>query len=79
MRKLCDKKSITYSEKTNINILNTELAKIEVYDKLVQKEIIAKADIRNNTDHGHFDKFNKEDVEAMIKWVCRFCSDYLKD
>jgi hypothetical protein len=48
------------------------LAKSGAYSKLVQKEITAKADIRNNADHGHFDKFTKTDVEEMIKWIRRF-------
>lgn len=78
LRKLCDIRSIAYQDKTKINILNTELAKAGVYDKLVQKEITAKADIRNNADHGHFDKFGEEDVKDMVRWVRRFSSDYLK-
>jgi hypothetical protein len=78
LRKLCDIRDIAYAEKTKIDTLNNELAKTGLYDKLIQKEITAKADIRNNADHGHFDKFNKDDVEAMIKWVRRFCTDYLK-
>ncbi len=36
------------------------------------------ADIRNNADHGHFDKFKREDVEDMVKWVKRFGADYLQ-
>ena len=48
-----------------------------VYDKFVQKRITALADIRNNADHGHFNKYKLEDVEDMIKWVRRFSADYL--
>jgi hypothetical protein len=79
LRKLCNSKNVTYPTLTKIDSLNVELAKIGLYDKLIQKEITAKADIRNNADHGHFAKFKKEDVEAMIKWIRRFCSDYLKN
>jgi len=77
MRKLCDKNNITYPKETKINSLNTDLAKAGVYNALVAKEIIAKADIRNNADHGHYDKFNKNDVKNMIDWVRRFIIDYL--
>jgi hypothetical protein len=49
-----------------------------VYSKLVQKRITALADIRNNADHGHFDKFSSDDVEDMVKWLRRFTADYLE-
>lgn len=58
--------------------MNADLAKANVYDKLVQKRITGLADIRNNADHGHFDKFKREDVEDMVKWVKRFGADYLQ-
>jgi len=77
LRKICDQKNLAYKDKTNINSLNTVLTKAGVYTSLVQKEITAKADIRNNADHGHYDKFKKEDVEDMIKWIRRFIVDYL--
>lgn len=77
LRKLCAKHNITVPDKTVIDRLNTDLAKADIYDKLVQKRITALADIRNNADHGHFDKFKSDDVEDMIKWVRRFSADYL--
>lgn len=77
LRKLCDKHSITYSEKTNINSLNTELAKAEVYDRLIQKEITAKADLRNTADHGHFDKVRSDDVKDMVRWIRRFVLEWM--
>jgi hypothetical protein len=77
LRKLCVTKKIEIPEKTKIDRLNADLARAAVYDKLVQKRITALADIRNNSDHGHFDKYTAEDVEDMIKWVKRFSADYL--
>ena len=78
LRKLCEKNNIPISEKTKIDILNVELAKQNVYSKLTQKEITAKADIRNNADHGHFNKFTNDDVNNMIKWIRRFESEFLE-
>lgn len=78
LRKLCEKHSITMVGSTKIDRLNAELARAGVYDKLVQKRITALADIRNNADHGHFDKFTKSDVEDMVKWVRGFSADYLQ-
>jgi len=77
LRKICEKNSIEVPEKTKIDTLNIELAKAGIYNKLVQKEITAKADIRNNADHGNFDKFSKDDVEDMIKWIRRFECEHL--
>lgn len=77
MRKLCDKNNIVYPKETKINNLNTDLAKNQVYSALVAKEIIAKSDIRNNADHGHYNKFNKQDVKNMVEWVRKFIIDYL--
>ena len=77
LRKLSEAKGISVPDKTSIDKLNAELAKAGIYDKLVLKRITAIADVRNNADHGHFDKFKKEDVEDMLKWVCRFAADFL--
>ena len=78
LRKLCEKHGIAIPHSTKIDSLNATLAKAGVYNKLVQKRITALADIRNNADHGHFDKFRKTDVEDMVKWVRNFSADYLK-
>ncbi|MCX5772598.1 MAG: HEPN domain-containing protein [Candidatus Hydrogenedentes bacterium] len=77
LRKLSEAKGISVPDKTSIDKLNAELAKAGVYDKLVLKRITAIADVRNNADHGNFDKFEKEDVEDMLKWVRRFSADFL--
>lgn len=77
LRKLSEANGIEIPEKTKIDRLNADLAKAGAYDKLVQKRITALADIRNNADHGHFDKFTKEDVEDMMSFVKRFTADYL--
>ena len=78
LRTLCDKNGISIPGKTKIDRLNAELAREEVYNKLTQKRITALADIRNNADHGHFNKFRREDVEDMVKWIRLFTADYLK-
>lgn len=75
LRKLCDSKGILYPAKTNIDGLNSALAKAGVYPKLTLKRITGIADIRNNTDHGQFDKVTREDVEDMLKWTRRFIAD----
>jgi hypothetical protein len=77
LRKISDAAKIARPENTKIDSLNVELAKAGIYDKLSQKQITAYADIRNNADHGHFDKVRGADVAEMIKWVQRFASEHL--
>jgi hypothetical protein len=77
LRKICDRVKITYSASTKIGNLNADLTKAGVYNLLTQKQITALADIRNNADHGHFDKFKPTDVEEMTKWIGRFASEHL--
>jgi len=82
LRKLCDNNGIsTVNPKGNpltIDPLNTELAKAEVYNKLVQKQITSWADLRNNAAHGHFEKYDSKQVEMMLLFVQSFCADHLK-
>jgi len=78
LRKLCEKHGVPVPASTKIDRLNTDLAKADVYDKLVLKRITSLADIRNNADHGHFDRFHRHDVDDMVNWVKRFGADYLQ-
>ena len=78
LRKLCEKHNIPIPSSTKIDRLNADLSRAGGYDNLVQKRITALAEIRNNADHGHFDKFTKSDVEDMVKWVRSFSADYLQ-
>ena len=58
--------------------LNQELAKNDVYNKLVQKQITSWGDLRNNAAHGNYDKYDAAEVKMMLLFVQKFCSDYLK-
>jgi hypothetical protein len=78
LRKLCDKYSISCSGKAGIEALNVEFGRQEVYSKLVQKEITAKAHLRNSADHGEFDAVLVADSEDMVRWVRRFVTEYLQ-
>ena len=57
--------------------MNTELAKANVYNLLVQKRLTAIADIRNNAAHGHPEQFQPSDVADMIAYVEGFIAQYL--
>lgn len=58
--------------------LNVELAKENVYNKLIQKQITSWGDLRNKAAHGHYNEYDKHQVEMMLLFVQKFCSDSLK-
>jgi hypothetical protein len=72
IRKLCIEKLIELPEKPKLDYMNAQLAKIEYYSKLTQKQISAWADIRNSSAHGKWDQFSDDDVKDMIKWTAKF-------
>ncbi len=61
-----------------IEPINVELAKNEVYNQLVKKQITSWADLRNNAAHGHYDQYDAKQVEQMLLFVQTFAADYLK-
>lgn len=79
MRKVCVSKNLPVPEKTTISGLNADLARVGVYDRLVMKRITALGELRNNADHGHFDRVTSKEDEArdMVNYVRRFCADHL--
>jgi len=60
-----------------IDPLNVALAKGGVYNKLVQKQITSWADLRNEAAHGHYDKYDGNQVEMMLLFTQDFCSRHL--
>lgn len=58
--------------------LNAALAKKDVYNALVQKQITSWANLRNDAAHGHFDRYDSAQVQQMLLFVQKFCADHLK-
>ena len=54
------------------NVMNADLAKAKVYNKLQQKQITAWQDIRNSAAHGEYDEYGAGDVERLIEGVQDF-------
>ncbi len=81
LRKIAEKNDISIKNEKGklltIEPLNTELAKNNIYDKLTQKQITSWADLRNNAAHGHYEKFDKKQVEMMLLFVQSFCAGNL--
>lgn len=61
-----------------IDPLNVALAKSGAYGPLIQKQITSWANLRNDAAHGHFGKYDREQVRQMLIFVEKFCGDYLK-
>lgn len=82
LRKLADANGISKTQSSSrqltINLLNVELAKAGVYGPLVQKQVTTWADLRNSAAHGHYNKYDSEQVKQMLLFVQKFCSDYLQ-
>ena len=79
LRKLCDRVPVTYDEKTSIEVLNVALVKAGAYDKLVQKQVTAHADLRNKADHGRFAEVTAGDAGDFLRWLRRFVTERLRD
>jgi hypothetical protein len=60
-----------------IDPLNVALAKAGTYGPLVQKQITSWANLRNDAAHGHFSKYDADQVRQMLLFVQKFSSDYL--
>jgi hypothetical protein len=81
LRQLCGNNSIETTGKTGdvdaakkADLLNSDLAKAGVYNKLDQKNVTAWLDLRNKAAHGQYDQYNKGQVETMLSGVSEFCA-----
>ncbi|MFO1005276.1 MAG: hypothetical protein U0929_04900 [Planctomycetaceae bacterium] len=74
LRELCDRNGISYGK---LDKMNADLAKLGIFNKLVQKRITTLADIRNSAAHGNAGEFSKSDVDDMIRDVERFVAEHL--
>lgn len=52
--------------------LNSELAKVSVYNTLDQKNVTANLDLRNKAAHGHYNDYSQEQVVIMLQLVRDF-------
>jgi hypothetical protein len=66
LREMCADSAL---ETGKLDKMNADLAKAGIYNKLVQKQITALADIRNSAAHGRSDQFSKDDVANMIRAI----------
>lgn len=81
LRELCKKNNIDTTKQNgaplSIEPLNAELAKNEVYSKLVQKQVTSWAHIRNKAAHGQYNEYNESEVKMMLSFVQSFAEQHL--
>ncbi len=78
LRKLCTRHNLPLNSRPKLDLMNADLAKVGIYNKLTQKRITAIADIRNNAAHGKWDEFNTDDVTDMVEWISKFLETHLQ-
>ncbi|MDP8206341.1 MAG: hypothetical protein P9L92_06730 [Candidatus Electryonea clarkiae] len=77
LRKIHEEKIGQVAKTTKIGNLNTALKKKGVINDTDHKLIIGYADIRNNADHGDFEKVEMDQVKLMVPGVRNIMSKYL--
>jgi hypothetical protein len=80
LRQLCRKNSIIveYPNHNGVlvpkkaDVMNADLAKTNIYNKLDQKNVTAWLDLRNKAAHGKYTEYTKEQVELMLQGIANF-------
>ena len=79
LRKMCEVHGVPHDPRATMEPLNVALARHAppVYNKLVQKQITAWADLRNNAAHSRYSEYTKKQVADMLGWVRDFSARHL--
>ena len=79
LRTLCNKEAkISLPDKPKLDWMNTELVKVGIYNKNVQKQVTAWAGIGNSAAHMKIDEFSDTEVKNMISGIIYFNATFLK-
>lgn len=80
LRKLCEKHGIPVvkpdGSPKKADTLNSEVAGVNIYSKLDQKNVTAWLDLRNKAAHGHYSDYTKEQVALMLQGVRDFAARF---
>jgi hypothetical protein len=74
IKHLASKNSVSFGR---LDKMNSDLAKLNVYNIAKQKQITAWADLRNKAAHGDWSEYTLADVQAMQSGVVQFITDFL--
>lgn len=79
LRRLCIKHSITITvagRPKKAELMNSELAKANVYNVLDQKSVTAWLDLRNKAAHSKYSEYTQEQVQIMLLGIRNFASRF---
>ncbi len=79
LRLLCIKNEVSTEvngKNKKANVMNEDLARKNVYNKLNQKLITSWIDLRNNAAHGNYDEYDKAQVKGQIEGIKNFIARY---
>ena len=65
-------------KKLTMDPLNTQLAKVEAYSKLAQKQITTWAHVRNKAVHGEYNEYTNDQVQLMLMFVQSFIAETMQ-
>jgi hypothetical protein len=81
IRQLCKKNSIPIESikdgkpvPKKADLINSQLASANIYNKLDQKSITSWLDLRNKAAHGQYSEYTKEQVVFMLQGIINFIS-----
>lgn len=81
LRKLSERASLPLTSETGKSLtmepLNAQLAKAEIYSKLIQKQVTTWAHVRNKAAHGEFSEYTSDQVKMMLLFVQSFTAEHL--
>ena len=75
LRSLAERNDITVKPRDNLSALNSKIGGRGVYNRLRQKQVSVWIEVRDNADHGHFDKLTETDVADLIRGVQNFLAE----
>ena len=77
LKKICVAHELEVKRSDRLATLNEKLHTSHVYNKIVWKNIDTWREIRNAADHGSFEEFTPEQVNAMVSGISDFMGRYL--
>lgn len=79
LRRLCAARSVSFASKDGIDALNKKLASAGVYDNFTASSIDAWRHLRNDADHGHFQRVLPANVATMLEGVRRLLTQHARE
>jgi hypothetical protein len=77
LRRVAASAGVAVGPKDDINAISSKLRDKGVFNPLVAKRVTLWAEVRNNVDHGHFEKVTGADVAEMYSGVVAFMAERL--